>query len=227
MDAIPQCREDKTMDVFDWEAFRATSLSREPYEHIVVNGFVKSAALKMINADYPLIKDPGSFAVESVQFGSGFQSLLDALESDEFRKAFEEKFQIDLSGRPTTITVRGRCSATDGQIHTDSVGKIITVLIYLNPVWDNSGGRLRLLREKNVDAVAAEVIPSEGNLVAFLRSDHSWHGHLPFSGERRVVQLNWVVNKRNQAIVRLRHQVSASVKRLLRVGRPSEANRQG
>jgi len=215
------------MEVFDWEAFRVTPLSCEPYEHVVVDGFVKSAALKTINADYPVIKDTGSFPVESVQFGSGFKSLVDALESDEFRKAFEEKFQMDLSGRPTTITVRGRCAGTDGQIHTDSVGKIITVLIYLNPVWDDSGGRLRLLREKNIDAVAAEVIPSQGNLVAFVRSDHSWHGHLPFSGERRVVQFNWVVNKRSQTIVRLRHRLSASVKRLLRGRKRSEANYQG
>lgn len=215
------------MDLFDWEAFRDTPLSREPYEHVVVNGFVKAGALKAINADYPVIEDTGSFPLETVQFGSGFKSLVDALESAEFRKAFEEKFQIDLSGRPTTITVRGRCAGSDGQIHTDSAGKIITVLIYLNPAWDESGGRLRLLREKSIDAVAAEVIPSQGNLVAFLRSDHSWHGHLPFTGERRVVQFNWVVNKRNQTIVRLRHRLSASVKHFLRNGKSSEANRQG
>lgn len=215
------------MDVFDWEAFRATPLRREPYEHVVVNGFVKSAALNLVNADYPAIDDSGSFPVESVRFGPGFKSLVDALESAEFRNAFEEKFGMDLSGRPTTITVRGRCSGADGQIHTDSVGKIITVLLYLNPVWDDSGGRLRLLREKNIDAVAAEVIPSQGNLVAFLRSDRSWHGHLPFSGQRRVVQFNWVVNKRNQTIVHLRHRLSASVKRFLRGAKRSEANYQG
>ena len=29
------------MDLFDWEAFGATPLSRDPYEHVVVNGFVK------------------------------------------------------------------------------------------------------------------------------------------------------------------------------------------
>jgi hypothetical protein len=215
------------MELFDWRAFRSTPLRREPYEHVVVDGFVKPPALKMINADYPLIEDTGSFPVESVRFGSGFKSLVDALESEEFRKEFEGKFQMDLSGRPTTITVRGRCAGTDGQIHTDSVGKIITVLIYLNPTWDESGGRLRLLREKSIDAVAAEVVPSHGNLVAFVRSDHSWHGHLPFTGERRVIQFNWVVNKRNQTIVRLRHRLSASVKHFLHGSRRSEADQQG
>lgn len=214
------------IDFFDWEAFRAVPLSREPYEHVIVDGFVKPEGLAKINADYPAIEDTGSFPVEGLQFGPGFQSMVDALESEGFRKAFEEKFHVDLSGRPTTITVRGRCAGGDGQIHTDSVGKIITILIYLSPVWDNSGGRLRLLRAKNIEEVAAEVVPSGGNLVAFLRSDHSWHGHLPFSGERRVIQFNWVVNKRNQTVVLLRHRLSASVKRLLRTAKPSKAQRQ-
>jgi len=31
-----------------------------------------------------------------------------------------------------------------------------------------------------------EVPPSDGTLVAFKRSDNSWHGHKPFSGKRRV-----------------------------------------
>ena len=91
-----------------------------------------------------------------------------------------------LAGPPPSRCA-GAVPAATGKIHTDSVGKIITILIYLNPKWDDSGGRLRLLRAKDIDAVAAEVVPSGGNLVAFLRSDHSWHGHLPFSGERRVI----------------------------------------
>lgn len=214
------------MDLFDWENFSSTPLSHAPYEHVIVSGFVKPEALREINADYPAIEDTGSFPVEGLQFGPGFQLMVDALESEEFRRAFEEKFQVDLSGRPTTITVRGRCAGGDGQIHTDSLGKIITILIYLNPLWHDSGGRLRVLRTKNIEDVAAEVVPSGGNLLAFLRSDHSWHGHLPFSGERRVVQFNWVANKRNQTIVFLRHRLSASVKHLLRSAKPSKAKRQ-
>jgi len=214
------------MDLFDWETFRATPLRCEPYEHVIVSAFVKLEALKRINADYPAIEDTGSFPVERLKFGPGFKSMVQALQSEEFRKAFEEKFQMDLSSRPTTITVRGRCAGSDGQIYTDSVGKIITILLYLNPVWDDSGGRLRLLRAKKIDDVAAEVVPAGGNLVAFLRSDHSWHGHLPYSGERRVVQFNWVVNKRNQTIVSLRHRLSASVKHLLRNANPSRVKRQ-
>ena len=54
--------------------------------------------LAAINADYPQISSSGSFPVDQVSFGPAFQSLLDELESDEFREAFEEKFSLDLSG---------------------------------------------------------------------------------------------------------------------------------
>jgi hypothetical protein len=193
---------------------------------LVIPGFVKPDALREINADYPKIEHSGSFPLDSVKFGAGFQSLVDALESEEFRKAFEEKFQIDLSNRPTTITVRGRCGSGDGKIHNDSASKIITVLIYMNPSWENSGGRLRLLRSKdNIDDVAFEVPPSDGTLVAFLRSDHSWHGHLPFTGERRVIQFNWVTDNDSQWVSLLRHRVSASVKHMLSFGKTPKSDK--
>jgi hypothetical protein len=31
-----------------------------------------------------------------------------------------------------------------------------------------------------------------GTLLAFRRTDHSWHGHKPFVGERRMLQLNYL-----------------------------------
>ena len=114
------------------EALRATPLVSEPFAHLVVPGLVSAAGLAAINADYPKISSPGSFPTDQVTFGPAFQTLLDELESDEFREAFEEKFKLDLTSRPTITTVRGRCDAGDGKIHTNSKTKIITVLIYMN-----------------------------------------------------------------------------------------------
>src|ERR1700746_2384685 len=108
----------------DMEAFRATPRAREPFEYLVVPGFVRSDACARINADYPKIAERGSFPGGQLAFGAVFQEFLDELESDEFRAAFEEKFEIDLTGRPTTITVRGQCSRKDGQIHTDSLSQL-------------------------------------------------------------------------------------------------------
>lgn len=209
-------------DILDLPAFRATPLARDPYEHLILPGFVKPGALRGLNADYPRIEQTGSFPLDSLSFGPGFRALVDALESAEFRKAFEEKFGIDLSNRPSTITVRGRCGARDGNIHCDSASKIITVLLYVNPAWDDTGGRLRLLRSRdNINDFVAEVPPSGGTLVAFLRSNHSWHGHLPFQGDRRVVQFNWVTDTGNQRLAILRHRLSASMKHFFGAIRPS------
>jgi hypothetical protein len=208
------------MQIFDLETFRATPLSRDPYEHLVIPSFVKADALEKINADYPKIEHAGSFPLDHLEFGPAFQAMIDALESEEFRKAFEDKFQLDLSKRPTTITVRGRCDTHDGKIHHDSASKIITVLLYINPAWDDSGGRLRVLRSRDsIEDLAAEA------LVAFLRSDHSWHGHLPFIGERRVIQFNWVTDNESQRFAIFRHRVSASVKQMLSFGKSSKEPR--
>ena len=200
----------------DMAAFRATQRESEPFEYLVVPGFVRADACARINADYPTISQRGSFPVSQLAFGPAFQEFLDELESDEFRTAFQEKFNIDLTGRPTTITVRGQCSSKDGQIHTDSLSKIITVLIYMNPAWEESGGRLRLLRSgDDLDDVIAEVPPNEGTMLAFRRADNSWHGHKPFSGPRRAIQFNWVTSEGNRRIAMLRHHLSAPFKRMM------------
>jgi hypothetical protein len=204
--------------------FRSASVVRDPFQHLVVPGFIGPAALAAINADYPKISSSGSFPVDQVSFGPAFQKLLDELESDEFRDAFEEKFAIDLAGRPTVTTVRGRCDARDGQIHTDSKSKIITVLIYMNEAWGEAGGRLRLLRSAHdLNDIILEVPPVSGTLLAFKRSDNSWHGHEPFAGERRVIQFNWLTSQGNRQIAMLRHHTSASFKRVLQMILPNRA----
>jgi hypothetical protein len=126
----------------------------------------------------------------------------------------EEKFAIDLTGRPTLITVRARTRANDGQIHTDTGTKLITALIYFNRNWEADGGRLRILRRQKLDDYAEEVSPFAGTLLAFRRSEKSWHGHEPFEGPRRAIQLNWVVDQRtvDRELARLR--VSAFFKKL-------------
>jgi hypothetical protein len=113
------------------------------------------------------------------------------------------------------VTVRGQSRAADGQIHTDSVTKLITVLIYMNGKWESPHGRLRLLRSPdNLNDVIAEVPPDEGTLLVFTNRPNAWHGFEAFEGPRRVIQLNWV---RDTGVVwreQTRHKVSAFFKRL-------------
>ena len=203
------------LSMLDLERFRNTPLTSEPFQFLIVPEFVRAEARLAIDKDYPEVARPGSFPLREVTYGPGFATLIEQLRSDEFRQAFEEKFSVDLANRPDMITVRGRCSEKDGKIHTDSETKIITILIYMNPAWEPSGGRLRLLRSaNNLDDVILEVPPTEGTLLAFRRSNNSWHGHKPFAGPRRVIQFNWVTS---EAVVRReqnRHRLSAWMKKL-------------
>jgi SM-20-related protein len=200
----------------DLERLEQTPLNREPFEYFIVPEFVKPQAREGIGDDYPKVKKAGSFPLSEVKFGPKFKELIDDLNGLEFRTAMAHKFSIDLTHRPTMITVRGRCSEKDGKIHTDSKTKIITVLLYLNSKWESTGGRLRLLRsEDNLDDIVVELPPVAGTLLAFKRSDNSWHGHKPFAGERRVIQLNWVTDEEVVRREQRRHRFSATMKKIL------------
>jgi SM-20-related protein len=203
------------VSMLDLERLCSTPLTREPFEFLVVPEFIKADARAAISKDYPEVARAGSFPLGEVTYGPAFAKLIAEMRSEEFRKAFEEKFNIDLTNRPDMITVRGRCSEKDGKIHTDSETKIITILIYMNSAWESSGGQLRLLRSgNNLDDMILEVPPTEGTLLAFRRSNNSWHGHKPFAGPRRVIQFNWVTS---EAVVRReqnRHRFSAWIKKL-------------
>jgi hypothetical protein len=202
------------MSLLDLDALRATPRKNEPYDYLVVPNFVPSAAMTKVVGDFPKIDSTGSLPLTELDIRGDFKALIDEMDGPAFRALIEEKFGVSLGGRPTMFTVRGRCHRGDGQIHTDSGTKIITVLVYLNQAWEADGGRLRILRSAALDDVADEVPPTGGALLVFRRSDKSWHGHQPFEGPRRVIQMNWVTDEKVVAYEQRRHRVSAFFKRL-------------
>ncbi len=89
----------------------------------------------------------------------------------------------------------------------------------MNTEWSNEGGRLRVLRSgDDLEDYAAEVPPAAGTLLAFRRSDRSWHGNHGFVGERRVIQLKWLTDEATARRERRRHRLTAWVKRLVPAG---------
>jgi SM-20-related protein len=201
--------------ILDFEKLSSTNLSTHPFKYVVVSNFIRPEWEDRMIAAFPQIKRGGSFPLSTVKFGGDFSRLIDDMNGSKFRRAVEEKFSLSLDGRPTLFTVRGRCRHADGKIHTDTESKIITVLLYMNPRWTNQGGRLRLLNSAtNIDDVAAEISPAVGTLLIFRRSAHSFHGHLPFEGERKVIQMNWVTEERFVDREAKRHRWSALIKRL-------------
>ena len=201
-------------EAIDVGIVRAAPLQTAPYQHIVISNFIRDAWKERIYNDYPVIKEGGSLPLGTTKYGPNFQRLIDEMNGDEFRKAVEEKFDVKLAGKPTMFTVRGNCRLKDGKVHTDSESKIITVLLYMNQPWQPGGGRLRLLKSNNLEDVATEISPDIGTLLIFKRSTSSWHGHLPFEGERKVIQMNWVTEQKYVEREQKRHLWSFIVKKL-------------
>lgn len=193
----------------------ATPLERDPFEFVVVEEFVDRASLPALVADFPVIRGRGSYPVGDLDYGPVFGELVAALTGAALTRAIADKFAIDLDGRPTLLTARGIGDRSDGRIHTDSATKIITLLLYMNPVWKPEEGRLRLLRgPTDLDDYAREIVPLAGTMLAFRRSGCSFHGHRPYIGRRCSLQLNWVTD---ESVVRRelgRHRWSARFKAL-------------
>jgi hypothetical protein len=206
------------MSMLDLDRFAAHPLERAPFDFMVLTDFLRTDAHAALTADFPGIDQGGSFPLSTLQYGPTFQRLVDELKGEPMRRAFEDKFEIDLEDRPVTITARGQTRAKDGRIHTDSRDKLLTVLIYMNPGWasENSEGQLRLLRSPDdLDDAVVEVPPRMGTLIAFRCMPNAWHGHRSFVGPRRTIQLNWVTDERVVRREEFRHRLSAFAKRLL------------
>ena len=201
------------------EKLHQAKLETDPYQFIIVPGFLSAESVKQINATYPKIVKGGSYPIESLKSSMTIKEVIDELDGPDFQAAIEQKFGVALTGRPKMYSLRGYTRAKDGQIHTDSKDKIITVLLYLNEIWPHTGGRLRLLRNgDDVEDYVAEVPPDNGTLLVFRRSDNSWHGHDPFEGPRRSLQMNWMTSEGAMGFHKLRHTISAVVKKLTTVG---------
>ena len=201
--------------MLDLDAIRRSAVAREPFSYLATSGVLDHATLNRIQGDFPAISQPGIFPLAELTAGPAFNELIDEIGGPDLESLLEEKLDVDLSDLPLMITVRGHCHRRDGKIHTDSTDKVVTCLLYLNQPWATGGGRLRLLRNgTDIEDYITEIPPDGGTLVAFKRSDNSWHGHLPFEGQRRYVMFNWVRSSAALSRNVLRHRVSASLKRL-------------
>jgi SM-20-related protein len=213
-DTIQASQPATAVTMLNLDKLAAAEFHREPYEYVVVDDFLHDDYKTAILTDFPEIERHGSFPLATLKYGPAFAQLAAELFSREFAEVVGEKFSLDLAQYPTMLTVRGWCDGSDGQIHTDSTSKVITVLLYLNPQWSSEGGRLRLLRSNKLDDYVAEVTPTMGSLILFKRSDCSWHGHKPFEGKRMSLQFNWVNSSGYMRRERFRHKVSSFLKRL-------------
>tara|TARA_Y100001970_G_C14038680_1_gene752475 strand:- start:332 stop:958 length:627 start_codon:yes stop_codon:yes gene_type:complete len=182
-----------------------------PFFH-VENIFLDQTDSASIIKDFPDINDGGSFHVDAIPSGESIHRLIKELESEEFKRILEKKFNINLDKAKVVTTLRGFSRKKDGKIHTDSKTKILTVLLYLNLNWPESRGNLRLLKENNNLAEYIKEIPCTfGSLVSFKVTDNCWHGFKPYEGKRLSIQLNYI-HPEALSSHNLRHKLSSSLK---------------
>ena len=211
------------MPIVNLAALDRAPLQHDPFDFVVVEDAIDPATLEALNRDYPHIDKPANYAPEDLSYGPAFKQLLDELDSAEFQQHIARKFGVDLEGATKTVTVRKYSEPSDGNIHTDHWSKVLTLLVYFNPEWTQEGGRLRFLRSKDdIEDYAVEVVPRGGTVLAFRRSDKSFHGYKQFDGERRMVQMSWVKAGRLAWYAQqLARAGTHTAKRLLRWAQPS------
>lgn len=201
--------------MIDFSVIRQSTVAREPFKFFASPGVLSPVDLATIKADFPAIRAPGIFPLSELTYGPAFTELIEDVRSSDLEEIVGEKFGVDLSDKPLMITVRGHAHRKDGRIHTDSETKVVTCLLYLNDIWDESGGRLRMLRKPDdLDDFAAEIPPHGGTFAAFLRSENSWHGHEPYQGQRRYIMFNWMSSHAAMERELMRHRLSARLKKL-------------
>lgn len=220
-------RTDAVSDpLLDLGALDRASASTEPYQHVLVPNLLAPGASERLAAGYPAIKVSGYVTLEPEALSPAFATLMEELKGPELTEKLSTKFGRNMHAFPRLVTVRRWSQAREGHIHTDSERKVMTMLIYLNEAWgDTSGGRLRVLYDgENFEPYALEVPPLNGTAFAFTRSDRSWHGHLPFTGERRVVQVTWLRDAEALNRKTSNNHLHQKLKRLFsRVNRPDHA----
>ena len=204
--------------MLDFDAIAEAKITRNPFQFFVTPNVLCNEALATLTASFPDIKSPGVFPLSELSFGPAFAKLIEDIRNPMLARIISERFNLDLADKPLMITVRGHCRPKDGQIHNDKKTKLVTCLLYLNDVWQDAGGRLRMLPgPRSFKDCIVEIPPNGGTFTALRRTENSWHGHESFEGERRCVMINWMSSRAALLRELARHRLSAKTKRLNRL----------
>ncbi|KGQ18742.1 hypothetical protein LF41_275 [Lysobacter dokdonensis DS-58] len=188
-----------------------------PFPLLIAHEVLDPAAMPDLDADFPRYRGAGYFPHAAGDCGPSVNALVDALTAPEFADALGARLGIERMSRyPPLVTLCRSLNLRHGSIHTDSQSKVASALLYLNPAWPDRmhAGCLRFLaRPDDIESMLVpEIPPVYGTLAAFRRTDCSYHGHLPFEGERHVIQVAWLVDAAAKARKTRRGRLSRFVK---------------
>lgn len=190
----------------------------QPFSFMIAHGVLPCARRADLARDFPHYAEAGFFPYDENDCGPAMRELVQCLAGTDVAQEIGRRLHIEnLDRYPTLVTLCRVLNRRHGTIHTDSQSKIATALLYLNDSWpDSSAGCLRFLRSiDDIDAmIAPEVKPLYGEFAAFRRAGNSFHGHLPFAGERRVIQIAWLVDEKAKLRKTQRGRLSRVFKKL-------------
>lgn len=191
-------------------------LQTVPFPYFKVEESIYPDDVQGIINSFPDIPDGGSYNVDDVDLNEPFKSLIESIDTLEFRRIICQKFDVQVMDLPMMITLRGYSRQKDGRIHTDSKTKVATILIYLNEKWEADTGKLRVLRNgHDMNDYVDEISPGPGALLAFKVTDNCWHGYPAFEGKRQSIQINFLTSAAAGNKHRFFHRLSAKLKRLV------------
>ena len=198
-----------------------TDVRQEPFPFMVAHGQLPDDARAELERDFPNYSSAGFFPYDPDDCGPSINALVRLLTAPDFASAVGKRLGIDNLGQyPTLVTLCRLLNKRHGTIHTDSRSKVATALLFLNHQWpDTSDGCLRFLHRIDSidDLVAPELKPLYGEFAVFKRCDNSFHGHLPYEGERRVIQVAWLTSEEEKARKTRRGRFSRGFKKLFGV----------
>ena len=190
----------------------------EPFAFLIAHNQLPVDAGDTLRQDFPRYAGAGFFPWDASDCGPAINQLIGDLTDPAVASAVGTRLGIGNLGQyPTLVTLCRALNKRHGTIHTDSKSKVATALLYLNETWpETSDGCLRFLtRIDAIDALAApEIKPLYGNFVVFKRAANSFHGHLPFEGERMVIQVAWLTSMQEKLRKTQRGKLSRMFKKL-------------
>lgn len=196
-----------------------TKVYAQPFPFLIAEGQLPTEAAADLDQDFPKYDSAGFFPYSPDDCGPSINAVVEAMTSPAYARALGERLDVAGMDRyPVLVTICRSLNKRHGTIHTDSRSKVASALLYFSPEWQHgSAGSLRFLNRIDSidDLAAAEVLPVYGALVAFKRADNSFHGHLPFEGERRVIQFAWLTSEEEKLRKTQRGKFSRWLKKLL------------
>ena len=185
--------------ILDQEGFASALVRSEPFRFLLAKDVLATESAVALAADFPRYRGAGFFPHDAADCGPSVNALIAELTAPDFADALGAKIGVErMSQHPTLVTLCRALNMRHGTIHTDSKSKVATALVYLSPDWPEiSAGCLRFLaRSDDIESVLVpELRPLFGRMAAFKRAENSFHGHLPFEGERPVIQVAWLVDE--------------------------------